>query len=212
MKNKKRFTLIELLVVIAIIAILASMLLPALGRARETAKSTKCKSQLRQLGLYFLLYADNSDEYLPRCKSTTISNSYAGAGCSITSQEYVGYTYYEGYRKPSLFRCPSSISTDTYRAIGYGYNYYMGYYDGRGKLSRHHYHSKTMLLVERGWAATTSGYPWYATAPSTASRMEGYILGRRHDNSGNLVYIDGHVANKKDTPPEVSSDVYFDFN
>jgi prepilin-type processing-associated H-X9-DG protein len=88
----------------------------------------------------------------------------------------------------------------------------MGYYDGRGKLSRHHYHSKTMLLVERGWAATTSGYPWYATAPSTASRMEGYILGRRHDNSGNLVYIDGHVANKKDTPPEVSSDVYFDFN
>ena len=210
MKTLKAFTLIELLVVIAIIAILASMLLPALGRARETAKSVKCKSQLRQLGLYFLLYADNSNEYLPRCKSTTISNSYAGSGNPISSSEYVGYTYPFGYSNPSLYRCPSSISTDTYRAIGYGYNYYLGYYDGKGKLSRHRYHSRTMLLVEKGWATTTNGYPWYATAPTNAVRMEGYIFGRRHDGIGNLVYIDGHVDSKKENPPDADSDIYFD--
>jgi prepilin-type N-terminal cleavage/methylation domain-containing protein len=65
MKTKNSFTLIELLVVIAIIAILASMLLPALNKAREKAKEIQCKSNIKQCALAAIMYADENNAYLP---------------------------------------------------------------------------------------------------------------------------------------------------
>lgn len=63
--GKKQFTLIELLVVIAIIAILASILMPALSSARKRARTTTCINNLKQLGLVFHAYAENNVDLPP---------------------------------------------------------------------------------------------------------------------------------------------------
>jgi prepilin-type N-terminal cleavage/methylation domain-containing protein/prepilin-type processing-associated H-X9-DG protein len=65
MKRQTAFTLIELLVVVAIIAILAAMLLPALGRAREAAKQSICIGNLKQMIVALQMYVDESNGYLP---------------------------------------------------------------------------------------------------------------------------------------------------
>lgn len=63
--SKKGFTLIELLVVIAIIAILAAILFPVFARARENARRASCQSNLKQIGLGILQYAQDYDERYP---------------------------------------------------------------------------------------------------------------------------------------------------
>lgn len=65
MKRQRHFTLIELLVVVAIIAILAAMLMPALAKAREYARSVSCLANLKQIGMSYMFYADDHDGYMP---------------------------------------------------------------------------------------------------------------------------------------------------
>ena len=94
-RRKRSFTLIELLVVIAIIAILAGMLLPALNKAKQSAMSSRCLSNLKQVEVTVRLYADDFNEYIP---GNCISPSNVGLRIYISS----GYV-----KNANIFVCPS---------------------------------------------------------------------------------------------------------
>src|SRR5687768_10778865 len=103
------FTLVELLVVIGIIAILMSILLPTLGRARESARRATCLSNLRQVGMTFRFYAMNNRDQVPmgyRAKNKQFNSMFYG---STKKAVLFGWMYRAGLiRSPEVFYCPSN--------------------------------------------------------------------------------------------------------
>jgi len=119
------FTLIELLVVIAVIALLMAVLLPALGRARESAKRAVCSSQVRQVGIAIMAYASDSTNRMPTYNSNTSnSNPYLLIHSYALYRADPGYVdaggkplpmklallYEAGFLpEPKVFYCPSNL-------------------------------------------------------------------------------------------------------
>ena len=122
-KSGSAFTLIELLVVIAIIALLAALLLPTLAAAKLRANRIKCASNLKQLGVGFVLFAGDNADTFPAAACDGADNSqytwdtalhpYIGGNPNL-SQAQADSGAVDQTLTPPILRCPSDIGPDSY--------------------------------------------------------------------------------------------------
>jgi prepilin-type N-terminal cleavage/methylation domain-containing protein/prepilin-type processing-associated H-X9-DG protein len=175
MKTRKHgFTLIELLVVIAIIAILAAILFPVFARAREKARQTSCLSNLKQIGLAAMMYAQDYDE---RMVHSFIGQS--GQGYTPWHEALEPYT-----KNDNIYECPSGTGT-----ISYGANRrLLGAYDSAPKSANIKIPADKIMFGD-------------ADSPNRMCMLQGWYddstcrrqLYPRHNEGSNIAFADGHA-------------------
>tara|TARA_B100000941_G_C28411402_1_gene503660 strand:- start:18 stop:797 length:780 start_codon:yes stop_codon:yes gene_type:complete len=216
------FTLIELLVVISIISLLISILLPALGAARESARAIKCSGNLRQIGVAEIAYTSEFGDYLPPVRDT--ATDYTTWDWAIRS-----YLNISEVNDPStiIYYCESETITAANPDISrptrsYGYNHGIGQDGTNGKYPRTFTDfttgtnpSRLMLTAEMGISTMnnhavgrryggnltpfkTDEIFKYNNSNDVVEPLENVL---RHGNGGdsmNVLYIDGHIERRND--------------
>jgi prepilin-type N-terminal cleavage/methylation domain-containing protein/prepilin-type processing-associated H-X9-DG protein len=168
--SSKAFTLIEILVVIAIIGILAALLFPVFGRARENARRTSCMSNMKQLGMGMLQYAQDYDERYHGAMKFAIPGypgfEFPGLGWAGAIFPYIKST--------QVYKCPN----DTNNGIGnnlpvsYAYNHYAA----ATTLAAHQYPALGILFSEISGSSVNMIDPMETGSPTSSVLDNGQIL------------------------------------
>ena len=209
MKRKSYgFTMIELMVVIAIIAILACILLPALQKAKSTAKRIICVNNLRQINLGFLDYAENYNGYFVPSMGAGSPFGMTGVNANWPCYIYINSNMTFSALKNSIFMCPEqNVFDNRWDNISYGTIYYgvtqcfpsgLPYYSVKyQKVSKS---SQTVLCADSN---DGTGMGHTQIMPGSGY---GNFLGR-HMKTDNVLFIDGHVDNYS-----LKDNLYIHFN
>ena len=202
----RKFTLIELLVVIAIIAVLASMLLPALSKARQAAQSSTCQNNLKNVGLVFQLYAEDHGGYFPRHKDAAETIWWNNPNRAMYTMNYFRYSdSVKKYADPMLLCATTTVQVAAVKgephALTYGSYCFNGYFPNmlNGTLTLDSY--KTSLFQDK--IKYPGAMVWFGdcSVNGATNFLTSATIGYYHGSRANFVYLDGHVASLR--PQEV---------